>query len=205
MGGMLVQEGMCPGLNNSSGPSARICPDGSIVDANLACPYEAAATDPPHKGGWNTNPRGAGRTAWQYLTSIWKDCLEHFNKDNRFDSSHFSYLLNNGIIWYDTRGSDGKRTVGSVVGNGDPTTLKESVGSSNAVVLGDFTRNVALGSNYFQDNTQTQQIATAIHEALHIQMRMDDSTLKGWLSNFGFEPSSIGTAEISDWIAKGCK
>jgi hypothetical protein len=72
------------------------------------------------------------------------------------------------------------------------------------MVLGNYSPNVALSQNYFQNNTQTQQIATMIHEALHIQMKFDDGTLKGWLGNFGFKSATYGTGDITDWIASGC-
>lgn len=108
-------------------------------------------------------------------------------------------------MWWDTRGSDGNRTVNSIVHNGDNCTLRQVVGSAEATVLGNFSPNVALGNDYFQNNTQTQQIATAVHEALHIQMKMGDGELKGWLSNFGFKAEQYGTGDITDWISGGCK
>ena len=163
-------------------------------------------TTPSNRGGWDTDPAAAAKVGWQYLTSIWKDCLDAFNRGAGFEQSDFKALLQNGINWHDTRNSRvGSRTVHSVVGNGDQTTLKQAVGASNAVVLGDFTPNVALGVNYFTDNTQTQQIAVTIHEALHVQMKMGDSELMGWLSDFGFRPGGNGTADITDWVSGGCK
>jgi hypothetical protein len=165
--------------------------------------------NPRNKGGWNTDPFVAAKTGWQYLTSIWKDCLKFFRSDARFDENNFAGLLtdrDNGIKWYDLRDkATAERTVDSILHNNDPRTLREVVGSRYAFVLGDFARHVALGQNWFQDETQTQQVANTIHEALHIQMRLGDQELKGWLANFGFKPANYVTGDITDWVAGGCK
>jgi hypothetical protein len=165
--------------------------------------------NPSNKGGWKTDPKVAARTGWQYLTSIWKDCLDFFNRDARFDADNFAGLLTDpesGITWYDTRDkATGDRTVDSILHNGDGRTLSDLVGSRYGVVLAKLARHVALGQNWFQDYTQTQQVAGTIHEALHIQMGMGDDELKGWLRNFGFKPASYGTSDITDWISGGCK
>jgi hypothetical protein len=92
------------------------------------------------------------------------------------------------------------------VRNGDRKNLRQAVGYSDARVLGNHAPHVVLGQNWFRNNTQTQQVASTIHEALHIQMRMGDVDLKGWLAtNFGFKGASFGTGDITDWIAEGCK
>jgi len=200
---------LAAGGDPNGNPPTKVCRDGSVRNLGEPCPdelYAAGSTPPPNKGGWTTNPAGVGKTAWQYLTSIWEQCLNDFKRDKtgRFSSDALSELLTDTIQWWDTRGYDGNRTVNEVVNNGDTRTLRGVVGSSSAVVLGDFSPNVALGINYFQDNTQTTQIAVAVHEALHIQLRMGDAELKGWLSNFGFKASDYGTGDITDWIATGC-
>lgn len=60
---------------------------------------------------------------------------------------------------------------------------------------------VVLGANYFTDNTQTEQVAIAVHEALHMALGFDDGQLAGWLTNFAFKPSSnFSSHEITDWI-----
>ena len=60
---------------------------------------------------------------------------------------------------------------------------------------------MAVGSNYFTDNTQTEQIAIAVHEALHVALGFNDAQLAGWLINFGFRPSAtFSSHEITDWI-----
>jgi RHS repeat-associated protein len=123
----------------------------------------AGAAVPSNKGGWDTDPRVAARTAWQYLTSIWKDCLNFFKQDSQFDSGGFSELLRGGITWYDTRSfTTGSIPVGSILGNDDGRTLRAYVGSADAAVLPGHAKHVALGQNYFQNNTQTQQVATMI-------------------------------------------
>ncbi len=61
------------------------------------------------------------------------------------------------------------------------------------------TNTVVLGPDYFTNETQTQQIAVMIHEALHVALGFDDSQLAGWLENFGFTPSS-NSGQITNWI-----
>lgn len=71
---------------------------------------------------------------------------------------------------------------------------------------GTSTRHVFLNSDWYTNNTPAQQIASTIHEALHVQMNMDDAELQGWLSNFGFKDTDrFSTGDITDWIAGGCK
>lgn len=95
-------------------------------------------------------------------------------------------------------------TIDSVVYNGDTRSLKQAVGTY-ASVLGDYTPNVALSVNYFSDLTQTEQVANAIHEALHIEVKMDDPGLKGWLQTLGFKHTDVhGSHSITEWISKGC-
>jgi len=110
--------------------------------------------------------------------------------------------LTDGITWLDARNSSvGATTVDSYAHNGDTRTLSQlfTYGASAVVLPG--TTYVVVGSNYFTDNTQTQQIAIAIHEALHITLKLDDGELAGWLVNFGFKPSTTFTSsEITDWI-----
>ena len=50
---------------SSPGESRQTRPSGSGVGT------------PQNKGGWNTDPNVAAETAWQYLTSIWEDCLNY--------------------------------------------------------------------------------------------------------------------------------
>jgi len=203
----MVPQGMCTAPFDPTQDPTKPCQDGSSVPSSSNCPEDVLAQKANNsKGGWDTDPAGAAKTGWQYLTSIWSDCLGFFEQDDRFDKDGFRKLLTGGITWFDTRNSTvANRTVGSVVGNGDPTKLISAVGPANAVVLGDFSRNVALGVNYFSDLTQTEQIALMIHEALHVQMKMYDPDLKGLLKNFGFEPQAYGSGDITNWISKGCK
>jgi RHS repeat-associated protein len=173
---------------------------------------------PANKGGWNTNPAGAAKTGWQYLSSIWKDCLDYFSKDARFSTSNFQNLLSNGtnnsgsgsggIGWWDTRGASiANRTVGSIANNGNPSTLTQYLGSQGfgvtaAVLIP--SKNVALSQDFFTNLTQTQQIAATIHEALHLQFGLGDVDLQGLLMNWGFRPNSSGSGAITDWIATDC-
>ncbi len=156
----------------------------------------------PTRGGLNTDPKGTGRTAWQYLASIWGDCLSLFGQDARFDGASFRNLLTDGIRWLDVRQPQiASRTWDSYAHDGNQITLGEAFtgGASAITIMG--TQYVAVGPNYFTDNTQTQQIAIAVHEALHITMNMDDTELGGWLMNFGFKPSSsFSSHEITNWI-----
>jgi len=72
--------------------------------------------------------------------------------------------------------------------------------SANGVLL----PHVMLGEGYFRNNTQTQQIATMIHEALHVMTQLGDTALAGLLMNWGYEPGYEGSGGMTDWIAKGC-
>lgn len=83
--------------------------------------------------------------------------------------------------------------------NGNSALLSSFLGSASAqTILG--TNYVVIGQNYFTDNTQTEQVAIAIHEALHMTLGFDDTRLKQWLMNFGFNPTERGSHDITDWI-----
>ena len=168
---------------------------------------------PYNKGGWYTDPVGAAKTGWQYLKSIWKDCLGQFSAGRGFSADELQTLLTadssaGGAAWWDTRKSDvGSRTVDSIAHNGDPTSLRAFVGSANAMVVRS-TRNVVLGINWYTDLTQTDQIATTIHESLHILLDIGDADLRGWLleANTTFVATDkYGSGDITGWIAGGCK
>jgi hypothetical protein len=163
------------------------------------------------KGGTKTIASGTGRTAWQYLKSVWGDCLTDFEKDSRFDLSEFQGLLNGGMKFLDTRNSGiAAAPVGNYAGNGDGRSLSTFLnGADAAVILG--TNWVVLGPDYYTNLTQTQQVALAIHEALHIEayswggaFQSDpDGALKNWLTDVGgFTASPVQgmTGDITDWI-----
>jgi RHS repeat-associated protein len=155
-----------------------------------------------NKGGLNTNPSSTGATAWQYLASVWGDCLNDFKKDTRFNASAFESLLSgNDIQWLDSRDPSAGRTVDSYAHNGDKRTLADVVAGGDSAVTIPGTTIVILGANYFTDNTQTEQIGIAVHEALHIALGFNDNDLAGWLTNFGFRPSApFDSHQITDWI-----
>jgi RHS repeat-associated protein len=167
-----------------------------------------SAGDAGSKGGLRTDPTGTGRTAWQYLHSVWGNCLDDFKQDARFDAGAFDKLLTgtddkNGIQWLDSRDPGlGSRTVDSFAHNGDTRRLSDVVAGGDSAVTIPGTQIVILGSNYFTDNTQTEQIAIAVHEALHMALGFDDGQLAGWLGNFGFKTSgpNWSSHEITDWI-----
>jgi hypothetical protein len=143
------------------------------------------------KGGWRTQAAGAAATGWQYLTSIWQDCLDAFSTDESFSAGALKGLLTNdpsrgGITWLDTRYSTvGGQTVGAHDRSRDARTLKQFVGDAYARVITG-TRRVVLGTDWYSDLTQTQQIANTIHEALHVQLGFGDDDLEDWLAKFGF-------------------
>jgi RHS repeat-associated protein len=165
-------------------------------------------SDAGSKGGLHTDPTTTGRTAWQYLTSTWGNCLNDFKQDGRFDASSFQKLLQgtdegNGIQWLDSRSPDlANRTVNEFAHNGDTRKLSQVVAGGDSAVTIPGTHIVVLGANYFTDNTQTEQIAIAVHEALHMALGFDDGQLAGWLGNFGFKVSgkNWSSHEITDWI-----
>ena len=122
------------------------------------------------------------------------------------------------MTWLDVRNpSIGSATVDSYTQNGDPTKLSDLFGSGTDAVALRGTSYVAVGPDYFTNETQTQQIAIAIHEALHIHMRFNDPDLAGWLGNFGFNPPTgynvsgaitdwiVGTKDLMSTIGGGCK
>ena len=174
--------------------------------------FQIGSGPPPTqtKGGWDTDPNRAAKTAWQYLTSIWSDCLQDFKTIKGFDTSQLQQLLTagsaqGGMLFWDTRDPNlGSRTVDSVVHNGDRTTsLKTFVDPDDADVL-NFTKNVVLGINFFSDLTQTQQIAAMIHEALHIDLKVGDGDLELDLAGSGFRSTSGASGDITDWISTDC-
>ena len=165
---------------------------------------------PPNKGGYYTNAASTGKTAWQYLTSSWSNCLNDFKQLQGFDASAFQTLLTSGMTFLDTRDSAiGARVVDSYAHDGDMTTLASlftNVEGNVAVTLSG-THYVALGADYFTDETQTQQIGIAIHEALHMTFpTLSDAGLAATLMQFGFKPSvdpsssRFNSQEITDWI-----
>jgi len=154
------------------------------------------------KGGLNTDPAGTGKTAWQYLTSVWGNCLNDFNQLSGFNATAFGNLLQTGIAWLDTRNpAIASTTVDSYSHNGDTTQLGQLFmnGQGNVAVRLLGTADVALGADYFTDETQTEQIAIAIHEALHIATGLGDSALMQALSAFGYKPTG-NSQSITDWI-----
>ena len=43
-----------------------------------------------------------------------------------------------------------------------------------------------------------------LHEALHYALGLDDAQLKGWLSQYGFQPQQYGTDDITQWLKANC-
>jgi len=169
-----------------------------IFIAILLCQSSYASS----KGGLNTSPSQAATIAWQYLNSNWRRCLDDFKLDTkRFDVRKFKRLLTQEIQWHDGRDEFIRNsTIDSLVHNGDPSLVVSQLYGRDAVTFRG-TLHVVVGPNFFTDNTQTEQIAITIHEALHVLTKMDDADLAGWLVNFGFKPSKLfRTAEITDWI-----
>jgi hypothetical protein len=153
-----------------------------------------------------TVPSATGSTARQYLSSVWANCLDSFKSDPRFNADAFGTLLAGGMKWLnlgdpgigatpvDVYSHDGDtRPISALFANGD-----------NAVVLPG-TNVVVVSPNYYSDLTQTEQVAVAVHEALHIVTYSwgytTDIDLGEWLMNFGFSPSKrFSSGEITDWI-----
>ena len=109
----------------------------------------------------------------------------------------------------DTRSPDiVNQTENYYTGNGDQTKMGDLfIGTGNVAVTIPGSNFVALGPDYFADQTQTEQIAIAIHEALHIMFpTLGDTGLAITLEQFGFKPSvdptsqSFNSQEITDWI-----
>jgi len=161
-----------------------------------------AASVPTNNGGYYTNPGNAAKTAWQYLNSNWSNCLSDFSQDARFNAAAFQQLLNGGITWVsDRNGVLNDVSINQVAHNGDLSPIGSlfTGGADAATIPG--THTVILGPDYFTNETQTQQIAVMIHEALHVALEFNDSQLTGWLQNFGFTPSSpFVSGQITNWI-----
>ena len=171
------------------------------------CGKGPTAPKPKPPSGWNTHPAGTGRTAWQYLTSVWSNCLSDYEQLAGFDASAFQKLLSDDMRFLDTRSSGiAARTVDSYTHDGDSTRLGDlfSTGEGNVAVALVGSHFVALGPDYFADQTQTEQIAIAIHEALHMTFQAPsgqdpDAYLGGLLSQFGFSATK-DSQSITDWI-----
>jgi hypothetical protein len=104
---------------NETGQSGRVGPPGEGSSGRAGAP-------PPNKGGYFTDPAGTGKTAWQYLTSVWSNCLGYFNQLDGFSGSGFGDLLSGGMRWADARGSAGTRSVDSYSHNGGHNEAKRS-------------------------------------------------------------------------------
>jgi RHS repeat-associated protein len=157
---------------------------------------------PPNWGGWATNPAATGSTAWQYLTSIWSKCLNDFKQLPGFNATSFGELLTGGMAWLDTRnGAYANMAINAYTNDGNTATLGSLFTSwqGNVAVTLTGTHYVALGLDYFTDETQTEQIAVAIHEALHMATGLGDFDLKQALSAFGYTPTK-DSQSITDWI-----
>jgi hypothetical protein len=73
--GTYTTEGLCvlaAANDPNADPPPNACMDGSI---RIQC---ADLVDAQNKGGAETDPRGAAKTTWQYLKSIWAECLNDF-------------------------------------------------------------------------------------------------------------------------------
>ena len=162
-------------------------------------------------GGLHTSPAGTATTAAQYLGSIWKNCADDFSavgiNVSALESRLSSPANAGGIHWLDaTNSSIANTTIGSYEGTGDTTTLGQYFagatgvyGATAATLPG--TNYVAVGPDYFTSLTQTQQIAVAIHEALHIQTGLNDSQLMNLLNTLGAGLNASGdSSQITSWI-----
>ena len=187
-------------------------PDYCNADTPLVGPDDNAAVPgrviPPKprgvqdKGGWNTDPNTTGQTAWQYLNSIWSNCLSDFKQIPGFSASQFGETLLN-MSFVDARDKQTLATnVNFYTGSGDMRTLAQVLANGDNAVTLPGSNVVALSGNYFSDLTQTEQVGAAIHEALHMTFpSQSEVQLAGVLMNFGFQPSSKFTSgEITDWI-----
>ena len=159
-----------------------------------------------NKGGLHTNLAKAAKTAWQYLNSVWQNCLNAFEQIKGFNATTFQNLLTNtpangGITWLDdTDPSVANSSIGSYGGTNTSTNPISSLFQTGAdAVTLPGTTDVAIGPSYFTNETQTQQIAIAIHEALHVALGQDDNGLYSTLSQFGFTQGS-NSGQITDWI-----
>ena len=121
------------------------------------------------KGGSQTIPNKAARTAWQYLNNNWSNCLSDFEQSANFNAAKFQQLLNGGITWVgDQNGALNNFSINTVAHNGNQNTIGSlfSGGADAATIPG--TNVVILGPDYYTNETQTQQVAVMIHEALHV-------------------------------------
>jgi RHS repeat-associated protein len=161
-----------------------------------------------NKGGVHTSPAAAAKVAWQYLNSVWQDCLNDFEQIQGFNATTFQSLLSNtpangGITWLnDNDPSVANSTIASYGGTNTSTDPISSLfqGGADAYALPG-TTDVVVGPDYFTNETQTQQIAIAIHEALHVALGQNDVQLYNTLSQFGFDYNpNVGSGQITDWI-----
>lgn len=105
--------------------------------------------------------------------------------------------------WFDaTETSVGEQTtIGSLKGTDDSTKLAGMFkqGANAANIPG--TNDVVVGPDYFTNDTQTQQIGIAAHEALHAYLRLNDPDLATWLHQYGgFQSTGGDSGQMTDWI-----
>jgi hypothetical protein len=91
-------------------------------------------------------------------------------------------------------------TIGSYNGTNNTQTVGSQFGSGTDAVTIPSSTYVAVGSGYFTNETQTQQIAIAIHETLHVALGLGDGDLEQALQQFGFPQSVPNSGYITDWI-----
>jgi hypothetical protein len=157
-----------------------------------------------------TNPSTTGVTATQYLNSIWSNCATDFAAVG-INVSAFENLLTNGMNWVNlTTPGVADLPLSTYLPGGIGTLGSYFPSGANAVTIPG-TNTVLVGSDYYTTQTQTQQIAIAIHEALHIYLNSNpsllgqfpsDGAIMGLLNqDFGAGLNINGpTSQISNWI-----
>jgi hypothetical protein len=188
-------------------------PGGGSVDWSATRPYAELLPELDgggggifDRGGSATDPRTTGPTAWQYLTPNWSHCLDIFTSaQGGLSASSLQTLLTSspasgGVIW----ATDLTQTVDYYAHNGDTRVVGSFItnGATAGVIPG--THVIAVGADYYTDLTQTEQIAVAIHEVLHMVIPGGDPALARWIQGFGGDVSDYylhGNSRVfTDWI-----
>lgn len=93
-----------------------------------------------------------------------------------------------------------------VTGNGDGTTLKNSVpyGDTAKTIGGSLGSAVLLAANFFSNTNTTYQSNVLLHEILHTYPGMGDNEIFGAFQKYGLANVHGDSEDISAWLSTDC-
>ena len=101
---------------------------------------------------------------------------------------------------------DSSYTQNQVSGNGDSTTLGNTLGYGVAAqtIWGSQGNAVILGANYFSNTNQTYQGNVLLHEVLHAYLHTGDDGVFSIFAKYGLQQLTPGSEDISAWLSTDC-